>query len=161
VASAREGPRPALQEYAAFVEAPRGGCVGLIDEAFALMKKRTGDAKLAPSTLKQYGDAATRLKKILKEFAPEQVRPKHIATIKRSMQATPNMANRILSFGRQVFDYGLEDQRSRATPSSASSATRRGSARGCCCGRSGGRSAPRRRAGCSSSWTGSTSPIAA
>lgn len=107
---------PALQEYATFVEAPRGGCVGLIDEAFAHMKKRTGDAKLAPNTLKQYGEAAARLKKMLKDFAPEQVRSKHAAAIKRSMHEIPNMANRILSFGRQVFDYALEDQRIESNP---------------------------------------------
>lgn len=100
----------ALGDYAAFIDAPRGGCAGLIDTAFAQMKKRTGDAKLAPNTIRQYGDAAKRLKKILKDFAPEQVKPKHAAAIKREMQKTPNMANRVLSFGRQVFDYALEEQ---------------------------------------------------
>jgi integrase len=107
----------ALQEYAAFVEAPRGGCVGLIDdrvrpdeEAHRGCEARAEHAEAVRAI------AATRLKKILKDFAPEQVKPKHVATIKRAMQATPNMANRVLSFGRQVFDYALEDQRIESNP---------------------------------------------
>ena len=100
----------ALREYAALVEAPRGGCAGLIEDAFAAMKKRTGDDKLSDNTIRQYAIAKKRLSKILAKFAPEQVLPKHAAAIKRELQATPNMCNRILSFARQVFDYGLEEQ---------------------------------------------------
>lgn len=106
----------ALKQYADHIAQPRGGCVGLIDTVYGLMKARTGKDKLAPSTLKQYGDAAKRLKKILKDFAPEQVKPKHAAAIKRAMASTPNMANRVLSFGRQVFDHALEEQEIEANP---------------------------------------------
>jgi integrase len=101
---------PALKEYADIVQAPRGGCAKLIADAFAEMKARTGERELAANTLKQYGDAARRLTKILEQFAPDQVKPKHAAAIKRSMSTKPNMANRIISFGRAVFDYGLEEQ---------------------------------------------------
>jgi integrase len=47
---------------------------------------------------------------ILKNFAPRQVLQNHVAGIKLSMSATPNMGFRILSFGRQIFDYALENQ---------------------------------------------------
>jgi integrase len=98
----------ALAEYGRRLEEPKGGCAELIDDAFAAMRRR--EPKLAKSTIDQYTIAARRLKQILKNFAPSQVLPKHVAAIKLSMSATPNMGNRILSFGRQIFDYALENQ---------------------------------------------------
>lgn len=98
----------ALAEYGRRMEEPRGGCAELIDAAFDAMVRR--QPPLSKSTREQYTIAARRLKKILQNFAPSQVMPKHIAAIKSSMAKTPNMANRILSFGRQVFDYALENQ---------------------------------------------------
>jgi len=38
------------------------------------------------------------------------VKGKHIAAIKKAMKKTPNMANQVLSFGKQVFHYALEEQ---------------------------------------------------
>lgn len=103
--------KEALAEYAALYETPRGGVAELVDEAFALMKP-----KLKPSTVKQYQQAAAKLKKVFAEFAPDQVQPKHVAALKVAMAKTPNMANRVLSFGRQVFDYALEQQRVSLNP---------------------------------------------
>ncbi len=100
----------ALAEYGRRLEAPKGGCAELIDEAFAAMKARRGDDQLSENTLKQYAHAAERLKKILKNFAPQQMLPRHAAAIKREIINTPNMANRLMSFGRQVFAYALEHQ---------------------------------------------------
>lgn len=101
----------ALSAYAALYEVPKGGMAELIEEAFVQMKP-----SLKPNTITQYAQAAARLKKILAEFSPEQVKPKHAAAIKTSMAKTPNMANRVLSFGRQVFDYALEQQRVELNP---------------------------------------------
>jgi integrase len=103
--------RGALAAYAAIYEAPKGGMAELIDEAFTEMKP-----KLKPATVKQYMQAASKLKKMLAEFAPEQVQPVHAAQIKKGMAKTPNMANRVLSFARQVFDYALEQQRVPSNP---------------------------------------------
>lgn len=103
--------RTALTAYAAIYEAPKGGMAELIEEAFTEMKPR-----LKPATVKQYTLAAAKLKKMLSEFAPEQVQPVHAAQIKRGMSKTPNMANRVLSFARQVFDYALEQQRITSNP---------------------------------------------
>lgn len=44
------------------------------------------------------------------EFNPDQVLPRHVAAIKNSMAATPNMGNRVLSFLRAVFTYAVEWQ---------------------------------------------------
>ncbi|MDV7209852.1 hypothetical protein [Azotobacter beijerinckii] len=62
----------------------------------------------------QYTAAAERLKDILAEFNPDQVLPRHVAAIKNSMAATPNMGNRVLSFLRAVFTYAVTP-RKRAT----------------------------------------------
>jgi integrase len=99
----------AMAEYGRRITVPKGGCAELIDEAFGAMKARTVDP-LSPNTIEQYTIAATRLKKILKNFAANQVLPKHAAAIKRELVKTPNMCNRIMSFGRSVFAYALEAQ---------------------------------------------------
>ena len=65
---------------------------------------------LANNTVTQYTQAAYRLKVILAEFEPEQVKQKHVAAIKNSLSETPNMANRIISFLRTVFVYAVEWQ---------------------------------------------------
>jgi len=95
----------ALKAYAEIVEAPRGGMDTLIDDALDAMRPR-----LKQNTIDQYEIAAKKLKSMLAEFAPDQVRGKHAAGIKKAMKKTPNMANRVLSFARQVFDYALEEQ---------------------------------------------------
>jgi integrase len=103
--------RGALAAYASIYEVPKGGMAELIEEAFTAIKPR-----LKPATVKQYTQAATRLKKMLSEFAPEQVRPVDAAVVKKGLAKTPNMANRVLSFARQVFDYALEEQRVPSNP---------------------------------------------
>jgi integrase len=101
----------ALTAYAAIYETPKGGTAELIEEAFLAIKPN-----LKASTVKQYAQAAGKLKKMLAEFSPEQVQPVHAARIKKAMAKTPNMANRVLSFARQVFDYALEEERVTINP---------------------------------------------
>jgi integrase len=98
----------ALAAYGRRLEEPKGGCAELIDAAFDAMKQR--EPKLAKSTIAQCKIAARKLKHILMDFAPAQVLPKHVAATKLQLASTPTMANRVLSFGRQVFDYALENQ---------------------------------------------------
>lgn len=93
----------ALEAYARLVDAPNGGMADLIDAAMAELRR-----KVKPSTAKQYETAARKLKRMLIEFAPEQVQQKHVAAIKVKMGAAPNMGNRMLSVLRQVFSYALE-----------------------------------------------------
>jgi integrase len=82
-----------------------GGMPALIEKALAHHCKT-----LKPNTIEQYTIAADRLKVIFAEFEPEQVQQRHVAAVKMSLSATPNMANRILSFLRIVFSYALEWQ---------------------------------------------------
>lgn len=66
--------------------------------------------KLAKSSARQYTEVGERLKKILVEFQPAQVLPRHVAAIKLSMAKTPNMANRTLSVMRLIFGQLVEWQ---------------------------------------------------
>lgn len=96
----------ALRLYAErTAEAPEGSMVSLITIAMPAICH-----KVKPSTRKQYEAAAKRLKKILAEFKPEDVKPKHVAKIKLGLAATPNMANRVLTVLRLIFAYAVEQQ---------------------------------------------------
>lgn len=101
----------ALDAYARKIETPKGGMADLIDR---VMKHILPD--LAPNTVKQYEQAAERLKGYLVEFSPDQVRSKHVAGIKVDMKATPNMANRVLSVLRTVFAQAVEWQEIESNP---------------------------------------------
>lgn len=95
----------ALQEYALRVDKAAGGMAELIDKVFDHIKPR-----LAEGTVKQYDQARRRLREILMEFSPAQVRPMHVAAIKTKYADTPNMTNRLISFLRVVFQYAVEWQ---------------------------------------------------
>lgn len=95
----------ALVEYGKRFAKPAGGMAGLIDVAMPVIK-----SKVAPNTAAQYDTASRILKRKLREFGPTQVLPRHVAGIKVSMAATPNMANRTLSVLRLIFDYAVEQQ---------------------------------------------------
>jgi len=95
----------ALEAYAAIVETPRGGMDKLIDDALDEMRPR-----IKPNSIKAYELAAKRLKEILAEFAPDQVKGKHVAKLRKAMAKTPGMANQVLSFGKLVFRYALEEE---------------------------------------------------
>jgi integrase len=103
--------REALATYAALYESPQGGVSELIDEAVLALKGRW-----SANTAKQYAIAAKKLKKVFAEFQPEQIKPKHVAKLKTSFASKPNMGNRVLSFGRMVFDWALEQQRVELNP---------------------------------------------
>ncbi len=95
----------ALIEYARMHEAARGGMPNLIDTVLEQIRPN-----LAKATIEQYDTAARKLKKMLQQFAPDQVKPKHIAAIKVALAKTPNMANRCLSLLLQVFAWALEQR---------------------------------------------------
>lgn len=95
----------AMAEYGRILSVPKGGMAELIEEAFPHIT-----AGVADSTKKQYRWAADKLAAALKEFAPDQVTPRAIAQIKRGLRDTPNWANRVLTVGRLVFAYAVEEQ---------------------------------------------------
>lgn len=95
----------ALAEYARLSGTVKGSMPDLIDTAFASFRKGLSD-----NTVRQYTIAVRKLKHIFEEFSPEQVQGRHVAQVKLALAKTPNMANRVLSVLRQVFDYAVEQQ---------------------------------------------------
>lgn len=94
-----------LAEYARIHEAPKGGMVGLIDKVLGIVRP-----KLSAATVASYGSAARILKRMLVDFAPEQVKAKHVAGIKVALVASPCMANRCLTVLSVVFAHAVEWQ---------------------------------------------------
>lgn len=103
--------RTALGEYASIVEAPAGGMAQLIDTALITILNDK-----PANTQKSYRQAARRLKKMLAEFAPDQVRGRHIAQLKLALAKTPSLANLCLTVLRLVFAYAVENQVIDANP---------------------------------------------
>lgn len=102
----------ALAEYARMVGSKKlGGMSALIDTTLKAITPR-----LAASTADQYTYAAEVLKRKLRQFEPHEVKAKHVFGIRDSLKSTPNMANRVLSFLRQVFDREVERQRLDSNP---------------------------------------------
>ena len=94
----------ALVAYARLIQPQRTGSMGkLITQALDARR-----AKLAKNTWAQYQVVARKLESILAEFEPHEILPRHLAEIRQAMQDTPNMANRLLSVARLVFDFALE-----------------------------------------------------
>jgi len=96
----------ALQEYAKRQAQPiikKDGMPELIDKVLEVHLK-----KVAKSTASAYQYIGERLKDMLAEFEPRQVKPKHIAAIKIKLADTPAMCNRFLTLLYIVFSYALE-----------------------------------------------------
>lgn len=105
----------ALIEYSRLISTPKSGMADLIERAYKAMAERK-TRRLAKNTLDQYRIAADRLKNDLAEFEPSQVKSKHVAQVKNKYASTPNMANRVISFLRLVFDYAVEWQEVESNP---------------------------------------------
>lgn len=97
--------RAALDEYARILSHSGGGMPALIERALPTITRNK-----AATTAKQYTTAARKLQEILRDFAPHQVMPKHVAQLRRELADTPNMTNRVLTVLRMVFDFALEEQ---------------------------------------------------
>lgn len=92
----------ALQEYARLIAPPIGGCDDLLNRTLEKARET-----IKPNTYAQYKVACQKLKPVLAEFTPELVESQHIAAILDHFRATPNMANRMLTFLRLAFANGL------------------------------------------------------
>jgi integrase len=113
----------ALLEYARLVETPKGSMPEFLDRAFS---HHRATHKLAANTLAQYRLAldcdkagSKGLKQLFAQFAPAQVRAKHVMAMMEKQAATPNMANRRLSLLRTLFDYAVLWDEALANPCAA------------------------------------------
>lgn len=85
--------------------APTKGNMDAIVDAFIASRK-----DVAKNTSDQYEIAGYKIKEMLTDLAPHDVLPRHVAQLKLNLAATPNMANRVLSVLRMVFDFAMEKQ---------------------------------------------------
>lgn len=93
----------ALTQYAELISRRGAHALqDLIDRALADMAK-----EVAPATLKNYRTCSRRALEAFDEFAPDQIRPKHIAAFLDDNKDTPSMANLLRSFLRGVFVRGV------------------------------------------------------
>jgi integrase len=97
--------KEALAEYERRVNRVDGEMATLIDEA---LSDRRG--KLAKNTWRHYQTTAKYLKRVMAEFNPEDVMPRHVAQIRQKLQHSPGMANRAMSVLRVTFAYAVEQQ---------------------------------------------------
>lgn len=100
-----------MAEYGRRISGTKGSMPDLIDRAIAGMK-------VSPSTMKQYRKIGEKLKKVFRDFTPEQVKGKHVARMKNEYSSKPFYANRLLSLLRLVFSYAVEAQLVESNPCS-------------------------------------------
>ncbi|MGB5835096.1 MAG: tyrosine-type recombinase/integrase [Thiohalocapsa sp.] len=93
----------ALAAYARLIDAPLSDMQALLDRVLADAAARN----LAAGTQTQYRRAVEKLKIVLAEFEPHEVKPHHIAQIMDAWRDTPNMANRCLSVLRMAFSIAV------------------------------------------------------
>jgi len=86
----------ALVEYAR-LSAPSSGMTELLNRTLE-------NSKVKATTMQQYRLAAERIESAFAEFAPDQVRPTHVAAFLDHYRRTPNMANRMRSVLKVAFD---------------------------------------------------------
>jgi integrase len=101
----------ALHRYAAIISTVQGSMPDVIDQALADKHSR-----VKPNTFAQYAIAAKRLKEVFAEFAPGQVRRKHVKQLMEHLRATPNMANRIRTVLMIVMDYACDMELAESNP---------------------------------------------
>ena len=93
----------ALSEYGRLMSPAKGGMDALVDSFLAAKSE-----KVAKNTAKQYEVAGYKIKEMLRDLQPHEILPRHVAQLKFNLQATPNMANRVVSVLRLVMDYAME-----------------------------------------------------
>jgi len=95
----------ALAEYGRLMSAPKGGMPELIENAFpAIVKGHSENTRAA------YRSAANRLADIFRDFSPSQIKPKHIAAMRRAFEDRPSTANLLMAVMSLVMGWAVEEQ---------------------------------------------------
>lgn len=95
----------ALAEYGRLMSAGTGGMPKLIEDAFpAIVKGHSENTRAA------YRSAANRLAEIFRDFSPQQVKPKHIAAMRRAFDDRPSTANLLMAVLSLVLGWAVEEQ---------------------------------------------------
>jgi hypothetical protein len=84
----------ALAEYARMHAVPRGGMPDLIDTVLTHTRQNLPQAAIEP-----FDTAARKLKKMLRQFAPDQVKAKHLAAIRVAIALPHNRKGKTPDYG--------------------------------------------------------------
>lgn len=97
----------AMRSYAAWV-APSGGMAKLIDDVYKWFGRRVDRDDLAAISLRQYNTVRERIDLAFTEFAPDQVKPKHVTQfLDFYFEDSPSQGNIALSVLRSIFTRGV------------------------------------------------------
>lgn len=95
----------AIRRYAD-LEAPRSGWPELVEAAYADYHLRHERGELSTNTLKQYDSVRPRMTAGFGDFEPHEITAAHVGQFLELYKATPNIANRMLSVLKTIFDKG-------------------------------------------------------
>lgn len=97
----------ALRRYAE-LEVPRSGWSDLVNLAYQDYEYRLNKGDLSPNTWAQYQGLKARIVYGLGDYAPHEITTSHVTQYLYQYRHTPNIANRMLSVIRVIFDAGCK-----------------------------------------------------
>lgn len=105
----------ALQQLSA-KESPTDDWSKLVELVYSRYEKRYSEGKLAKSTIEQYRGVRSRIEYGFSEFSPEQVETSDITAFLDLYEDTPNMANRMLTVIKAIFERAVRQGVCKANP---------------------------------------------
>lgn len=99
------------KDLAERVQRSRSAMAALVDAAMQTIKPN-----VSKSTWGNYSTAAERLKYAFRDFAPQQLTPADVWEFRDGWASTPNMTNRCLTLGVQIFNYAVRRRIADANP---------------------------------------------
>jgi integrase len=98
------------------IEAPSDQWSQLVDAVYRTYERRHKTGDLAENTLKQYQGIRTRIEYGFAEFTPEMVETSDITTFLDLYEDTPNIANRMLTVIKAIFEKAVRQGICKANP---------------------------------------------
>ena len=98
------------------IEAPTEAWGDLVAQVYSRYQKRYDDGKLARSTWKQYQGVRARIEYGFAEFTPDIIRASDITRFLDLYEDTPNMANRMLTVLKAIFERAVRQGLTDANP---------------------------------------------
>lgn len=95
--------RSAMLVYTRMMSPAHGAMDRLVEDALPLILHGR-----APSTQRQYRQAARVVLDMLRDFEPAQVTHADIVTMRDELRRTPNMANRVLTVAKLIFNFAAD-----------------------------------------------------
>lgn len=98
------------------IEAPTDEWGELVGQVYARYEKRFNDGKLAKATWKQYQGVRARIEYGFSEFTPDIIKASDITRFLDLYEETPNMANRMLTVLKAIFERAVRQGMADSNP---------------------------------------------